>query len=63
MMFFSNGNFIADVLPETVYQAGLGLKDFEYVYSNFDFENREFLDFVLDEFHDISEGVRINHNL
>ncbi len=58
MMFFSNGNFIADVLPETVYQAGLGLKDFEYVYSNFDFENREFLDFILDEFHDISEGVR-----
>lgn len=58
MMFFSNGNFIADVLPEIIYQSGLGIKDFEYIYSNFDFENREFLDFVLEEFHDISEGVK-----
>lgn len=58
MMLFSNGFFIADVPAETIYQTGLGKKDFEYVYSKFDFGNRDFLEFLLTQFTEMSEGVR-----
>lgn len=58
IMLFNNGNYIASIDAKTIYETGLGLTDFDYSYSKFDFQNFEYLNFLLENFPDSSEGVQ-----
>ena len=58
MMFYRNNSYIANIEASNLYKAGLGAYDFEYTYSQFDFENFEFFGYILKQFNFASEGVQ-----
>jgi hypothetical protein len=57
MMLSRDGNYIATIDAKQIYDAAQGKNDFEYTYSNFDFEHREWMRFILENFPAPSEGV------
>lgn len=57
MMLSRDGNYIATIDAKQIYDAAQGKNDFEYTYSDFDFEHREWMKFILDNFPAPSEGV------
>lgn len=57
-MFFDNESYIAELPPEYIYEACLGIRDFEYTFSQFEFDNRKFIDDILLNFDYVSEGVK-----
>lgn len=57
MMLSRDGNYIATIDAKQIYDAAQGKNDFEYTYSNFDFEHRDWMKFILDNFPAPSEGV------
>lgn len=57
MMLSRDGNYIATIDAKQIYDAAQGKNDFEYTYSDFDFEHRDWMKFILDNFPAPSEGV------
>lgn len=57
MMLSRDGNYIATIDVKQMYEAAQGKNDFEYTYSDFDFEHREWMKFILENFPAPSEGV------
>lgn len=57
IMFFNKESFIAELPAQNLYLAGKGVYDYQYSYSNFDFENRALLEKIVSDFGMLSEGV------
>lgn len=57
MMLSRDGNYIASIDAKQIYDAAQGKYDFDYTYSNFDFEHRDWMRFILNNFPAPSEGV------
>lgn len=57
MMLSREGNYIASIDAKQIYDAAQGKNDFDYTYSDFDFEHRDWMKFILDNFPAPSEGV------
>lgn len=62
IMIFKNGNYVADIPAEVIYNTGLGKNDFEFTYSDFEFKNNELLLNLISVFNTSSEGV-VNKSL
>lgn len=57
IMFFNRENFIADLPAENLYQCGLGQTNYQYSYSNFEFENKGLIQKIVIDFGPLSESV------
>lgn len=57
MLFTRDGNYISNLNAKQIYDAGLGINDFEYTYSNFDFEHKDWMTFILNTFPNPSDQV------
>lgn len=57
LMFFKDGDFIPSLKSNYIYQIGLGNYDCVYNFSNFDFDNEEFLLSLLEIFGNYEENL------
>lgn len=57
MLFTRDDNYISNLSSKEIFEAGLNKNDFNYTYSDFDFQHREWMQFILQTFPNPSEGV------
>lgn len=57
LMFFKDGDYIPNLKGDYIYRIGLGNFDCVYNFSNFDFNNKEFLENIIQLFGDVEENM------